>query len=33
MVLGVSNTFIQTNVPPNKDGEKRATMKISGVLV
>ena len=32
MVLYVPNKFIQTNMPPNKDGYKRAIMKITGVI-
>ena len=33
MVRDVPNTFIQTNMPSNKDGEKRVIIKITGVLV
>ena len=33
MVMDAPNAFIQTNMPPNKDGEKRVIMKIIGVLV
>ena len=33
MVLDVPNYFIQTNILPKKDGEERAIMKITGVLV
>ena len=33
MFLDVPNTFIQANMPPNKDGEERVIMKITGLLV
>ena len=33
MVLDVLNTFIQAKIPPNKYGEGKLTMKITGVLV
>ena len=33
MVLDVTNTFIQTNITPNKDGEEKAIMVITGGLV
>ena len=33
MVLYVTNTLINTNIPPNKYGEERVTMKIKCVLV
>ena len=33
MVLDVPNGFIQTNMPPNKYGEERVIMRITGVLV
>ena len=33
MFLDVPNTFIQANMTPNKDGEERVIMKITGVLV
>ena len=33
MVLDVTNTSVQTNMPPNKYGEERVIMKITGVLV
>ena len=33
MVLDVTNILIQTNMPPNKNGEERVIMKITGVLV
>ena len=33
MVLDYLNAFIQTNMPPNKDGEERVIMKITGVLL
>ena len=32
IVLGVPKTFIQTNIPPKKDGEERVITKITGVL-
>ena len=33
MDMDVPNTCIQTNMPPNKDGEERVIIKITGVLV
>ena len=33
MVLDVTKKFIQTNIPPNKDGEERVIMKITGLLL
>ena len=33
MVLGVPNAFIQTKIPPNKDGEEWVIIRITGVLV
>ena len=33
MVLDVTRTFIQTNIPTKKDGKERAIKKITGVLV
>ena len=33
MVLDVPNTFIQTNIPPKKYGEKMLIIKMTGVLV
>ena len=33
MVLDFPNTFIQTNMPPNKYGEERVILKITGVIV
>ena len=33
VVLDVTNTFIQTNITPNKDGEEKAIMVITGGLV
>ena len=33
MILDVPNTFIQTNMPPNKDDEERLITKITCVLV
>ena len=33
MVLDVSNALIQTKIPPNKDGEEKFIIKITGVLV
>ena len=33
MILGVPNSFIQTNMPPKKDGEERVRIKIIGILV
>ena len=32
MVMDVLNAFIQTNMPPKKDGKERVTTKITGVL-
>ena len=31
--MDVTNSFIQTNIQPKKDGEERAIIKITGVLV
>ena len=33
MVLDVTNSFIQTNMPPKKDGKERVIIIITGVLV
>ena len=33
MVLDVTNTFINTNIPTKKHGEERLIMMITGVLV
>ena len=33
MVLDVTNTFIQTNMTPNKDGEEKVIMKITDAIV
>ena len=33
MVMDVTNEFIHTNMPPNKNGEEMVIMKTIGVLV
>ena len=33
MVLGVPNSFIRINMPPNKYSEQRVIMTITGLLV
>ena len=33
MVLDIHNAFIQTNIPPKKEGEERVIIKLTGVLV